>query len=123
MAFTAGVKIVSTIQLSNKYLITFDITGPTSYSRTTGIAITAATGGLNMSGFEFVDCTMDTTAVFQLEPQLNLAGFGNAVPSVILRPIATATGSAGGQSQTAGTEAANSTNLSTFSFRIQAFCV
>jgi hypothetical protein len=121
MAFKLGISLVSNIQLGNKMLITVDITGPASYSRTTGMVLTAAS--LGVGGFEFCDASLDTTNAFELNTQYNLGGSGNAVPSVIFRPYATATVTSGGQSQTVGTEAAASTNLSTFSFRVQLFCV
>ena len=121
MAFKTGITLVSNVPVGPKILITFDFTGPASYLRTAGMVVTAQQ--LGVGGFEFIDSSMDSTGTFQLEPQINNGGYGNAVPTMIMRPIAVSTATAGGQSQTAGTEAAVGTNLSTFSFRIQAFCV
>ena len=104
--------------VGDKYLVIFDTVGPASYSRTTGFVITAAS--LGMGGFDYVVCSCDSGNNFDVCVQFNLGGIGNAVPSIILRPIANATATVGGQSQTAGTEAAASTNLSALSFRL--FC-
>jgi hypothetical protein len=125
MAFTAGIKVLPgyPLQCGDKMVVVFDVTGPASYSRTTGIAIVAQTGGLNFGGFDWAQVTEDTTNAFDVQVQFNLAGFGNAVPSMILRPVSIATATVGGQSQTAGTEAATGTNLSQFSFRVMAYCV
>ena len=121
MAFTLGNQIVSNIQVGPKMLITFDHTGPASYSQSTGDVVNGS--DLGVGGFEFPDAGADTTNQFQGLWQLSQAGIGNGVPSAILRWYALKTGSIGGQSQTAGTEAAVGTNLSTFSLRAQIFCV
>jgi len=125
MAFTAGVKILPgyPVQMGPKMIVVFDIIGPSSYSRTTGIVLSATAGGLNLGGFDFGQATSDTQNLFDLQVQMNLGGYGNSVPSIILRPVSITTGSVGGQSQTAGTEAATSTNLSTFSWRVQVVMV
>src|SRR5215467_3305179 len=82
-----------------KYVLVYDFTGPTSYSRTTGIVVRAT--DLGMGGFDFATATSDTGNNFDCQIQMNLAGYGNAVPSIILRPVAIATATVGGQSQTA----------------------
>ena len=125
MAFTAGIKVLPgyPLQCGPKYVVVFDVTGPASYSRTTGIAVLATGSGINMGGFDWAQVTEDTTNAFDVQVQMNLAGYGNATPSLILRPVSIATATDGGQAQTAGTEAATGTNLSTFSFRVMAYMV
>jgi hypothetical protein len=123
--FTSGIKVLPgyPLQCGDKYVVVFDFAGPVSYSRTTGIVINALTSGLNLSGFDWAQATEDTTNTFDAQIQFSAGGFGNAVPSLILRPVSIVTATAGGQSQTAGTEAAAGTNLSQFSFRIMAYMV
>ena len=110
----------------DKILATFDHSGPASYTQFT----TPSTGGdkinaadIGVGGFDNVDVMVDTTGQFACYAVLNLGGYGNAVPSVILVYYSLVTATVGGQAQTVGTQVATATNLSTFSFRVQAFCV
>ena len=121
MAFTIGYSFVSNIQVGPKMLITVDTTGPSSYSPTTGQVVNAS--DLGVGGFEFPDAGADTTAKFAGQWVLPTAGGGNAVAQAQLHWISLTTGTVGGQSQVAGTDAAAGTNLSTFSIRIQIFAV
>jgi hypothetical protein len=121
MAFPVGNTIVSAIPVGNKWLVTFDHTGPASYSQTTEDVVNAA--DLGFGGFENVDVTSDTTSQFQPYLKLTGAGYGGAVASVKMAWFALVTATLGGQAQTLGTEAVAATNLSTFSVRIQAWCV
>ena len=121
MAFPIGNTIVSTIVVGNKYVVTIDHTGPTSYSQANGDVVNAS--DLGMGGFEFVDVAPDTSLQFQPYPEHTNGGYGNAVPSVELSWYALVTATLGGQAQTLGTEVVNGTNLSTFSVRLQCWCV
>jgi hypothetical protein len=121
MAFTAGNSFVSYIQVGPKIVITFDHTGPAVYSPTTGDVINAS--DLGVGGFEFPDAGVDTTAKFSGQCVLPGAGFGASQSSFQLHWISLTTATVGGQAQTAGTDAVASTNLSTFSLRLQIFCV
>ena|SRR5271155_2222763 len=121
MAGALTYSYVSYVQVSNKILITADVYGPTSYVPATGQAINAS--DLGVGGFEFPDATADTTAKFAGQSILNLAGIGNAVQSYQLHWISLVTATVGGQAQTGGLDAASGTNLSTFTLRIQVFCV
>ena len=112
--------------MGNKILINFDHAGPASYVQ----FATPATGGdvirasdINKGGFDNVDTTVDTTGQIACYAIHNLGGYGNAVTSVILVYYALVSATLGGQAQTIGTQIVAGTNLSTFSFRIQAFCV
>ncbi len=114
------------MQLSDKLLLTFDHSGPASYVQfvspsTGGDVINAA--DLGVGGFDNVDAMVDTTGQFAAYAIPTNGGYGNAVPSVRLVYFALAAGSIGGQTQVVGAQAVAATNLSTFSFRIQAFCV
>lgn len=121
MAVPLGNTIVSAVQVGNKTLVTFDHSGPASYSQANGDVINAA--DLGFGGFEMLQGGADSAAKFEAECVDNLGGFGNAVPSYILRWWNLTTATVGGQSQTLGTEATIATNLSTFSIRLQAWCV
>ena len=111
-----------------KYKAIFDHTGPTSYTRYVtgavpvgGDIITAIS--LGFGGFDNADDTVDTTGQINAVVVMDLGGTANAVPRVTIKYYALATATLGGQSQTIGTEIAASTNLSTFSFRFEAFMV
>ena len=121
MAFPLPNQIVATFQVGDKTMVVFDHVGPLSYVQATGDVINAA--DLGFGGFEFMDFLPDTTATFVSYPILELGGYGNAVPHATVHWWALVTGTKGGQSQTLGTEAAASTNLSTFSARFRALCV
>jgi|SRR5579864_3677086 hypothetical protein len=121
MAFAAGNTIVSTIPVGPRTVVTFDHIGPANYSQAVGDVINAA--DLGFGGFEFVDITADTTTQFEAFPEFSTGGNGNAVPSIEISWFSLLTASIGGQSQVLGTEAANGTNLSTFSIRLQAWMV
>ena len=121
MAFPIGNTIVSSIQVGNKYCVTFDHTGPSSYSQSTNDVINAA--DIGMGGIEFMDSSPDTTIQFQPYPTINGAGYGGAGSSIQLSWFALVTASLGGQSQVLGTEAIGASNLSTFSVRLHAWCV
>ena len=132
MAFTAGLKIVPgyPLQLADKFVIVFDRTGPTSYTQfvsSTGLGgdILKATGsGLNKGGFDYMDGDfLDTTGQVSVFPIVTLGGYGNAAPQVTLVYYSLVTATLGGVSQTANTQIAAATNLSTFSFRLRAFMV
>ena len=112
---------VSNIQVGPKMLLTVDVFGPTSYVPATGQVINAS--DLGVGGFEFPDASADTTAKFAGLSILNTAGIGNAVSSYQLHWISLVTATVGGQAQTGGLDAASGTNLSTFTLRIQVFCV
>jgi hypothetical protein len=121
MAFPVGNTIVSAIPVGNKWLVTWDHTGPASYSQTTGDVVNAA--DIGFGGFECVDSTVDTTSQLQPYVEHSSGGYGNAVASVELSWFSLVTATLGGQSQTAGTEVAATSNISTFSVRLQAWCV
>jgi hypothetical protein len=130
MAFPLGIKVLPGYpqQVGAKNQIVFDRVGPTSYTRyVTG---TTPTGGdtvkatsLGFGGFDNVDDTYDTTGQIQAAICMDLSGTGNAVPQITIKYYAAVTATLGGQSQTLGTEIAASTNLSTFSFRYEAYMV
>src|SRR5271155_2277055 len=121
MAGALTYSYVSYVQVSNKIVITADVYGPTSYVPATGQVINAS--DLGVGGFEFPDATADTTSKFAGQSILNLAGVGNAVQSYQLHWISLTSGSVAGQTQVAGTDATSASNLSTFTLRIQVFCV
>ena len=132
MAFTLGNQSLPgyPLQLGDKILNVFDHTGPTSYTQfvpATGVGgdvVIANQSGLNVGGFDYLDAdTADTTGQIQCFPVFFLGGFGNAVPQVSLRYFSLVTATLGGQAQTAGTEIAATTNLSTFSWRLRALAV
>ena len=130
MAFTIGNRPLPGYpqQVGAKYQIIFDHTGPTSYVRyVTG---TTPVGGdiikataLGFGGFDNVDDTVDTTGQINAVVVMDQGGNANAVPQVTIKYYALVTATLGGQSQTIGTEIAASTNLSTFSFRFEAYMV
>jgi hypothetical protein len=114
--------IVSTTPVGGRTLVTFDHTGPATYATATGDVINAS--DLGYGGFEFPDCSIDTSNQFQGLCQLNLGGSGNAVPSFILRWYPTVTQTFGTKAQVAGAEALNgTTGLNALTVRIQAFMV
>ena len=128
MAFVTGIKPLPgyPTPVADKIKIKADRTGPASYTQFT----TPSTGGdvmnasdVGVGGFDFVDVGADTTGQIQAYAVYNLGGYQNAVPSVILVYYSLVTATLGGQGQTAGTQVAATTNLSTFSWRIDADCV
>jgi len=131
MAFPIGISILPGYpnQVGAKNQIVFDRTGPTSYVRyvtgTTPVGgdTIKAQVGLNFGGFDNMDDTVDTTGQINALVIMDKAGFGNAVSQVTIKYIATVTATLGGQSQTANTEIAAGTNLSTFSFRFECYMV
>lgn len=132
MAFKTGNQILPGYEmpLSDKELVIFDHTGPASYTQyvaSTGLGgeiLKAASGGLNRGGFDYVDGDFaDTTGQIVVYPVATTGGSGNAVPQVTLIYYSLVTASLGGVSQTAGTQIAAATNLSTFSFRLRALMV
>lgn len=131
MAFKLGISVLPGYPqpLGSKYLLMFDRTGPTSYTQFTaatgvgGDVLKATQGGLNFGGFDNVDDTFDTTGQVEAVVVMFLAGSGNAVPQVTIKYFSLVTATLGGVSQTANTEIAAGTNLSTFSFRFQAVAV
>lgn len=130
MAFPLGNTILPGYEmpLGDKLLLHFDHTGPASYTQV--VTGTTPTGGdtinaldLGRGGFDNLDIMMDTTGqVYALAIPV-AGGVGNAVPSVILKWFSAVTATLGGKSQTAGSEIAAGTNLSTFSVRVQAIMV
>lgn len=130
MAFPLGNRVLPGYpqQVGAKNQVIFDHTGPTSYVRyVTG---TTPVGGdivtalsLGFGGFDNVDDTVDTTGQISAVVVMDLAGNANAVPRVTIKYYALVTATLGGQSQTINTEIAASTNLSTFSFRFEAYMV
>lgn len=128
MAFTTGSKPLPGYprQLGAKIQQVFDRTGPASYSLYTS----PSTGGdvmnasdLAVGGFDRVGVGVDTTGQISCDVIINLGGYQNAVPSVILVYYSRVTATLGGQAQTAGTQIVAATNLSTFSWRVEANCV
>lgn len=131
MAFKTGNTILPgyELQVSDKLLVTFDHTGPSSYTQFVastgagGDVIKAASGGLNRGGFDRMTATVDSTGQIVAYPVFFLGGYGNAVPQVSIKYVSLVSATLGGQSQTAGAEVAASTNLSTFSWRFEAWMV
>ena len=113
-----------------KYQVIFDHPGPASYTQLTagttptgGDKISASGGGLNFGGFDKVDGGYDSTGQISASVIPLGSGYGNATPSVIVKYVSLVTATLGGQAQTAGSEIAATTNLSTFSWRMQAIAV
>jgi hypothetical protein len=131
MAFNTGITILPgyPLQVGDKMLAIFDRTGPTSYTQYStstllgGDILFANTGGMAFGGFDRIISSLDTTGQITCNTITTLGGYGNAVPQVTFKYVSNVTASLGGQSQTAGNEIAASTNLSTFSFRIEAYMV
>jgi len=128
MAFPTGIRSLAGYEmpLGDKLLQIFDRTGPTSYTQfvspsTGGDVMTAS--GLNRGGFDFVTAGLDTTGQIVAVVLMNLGGNSNAVPSVIIVYRSLVTATLGGQSQTANTQIAASTNLAAFSWRFLAVTV
>lgn len=128
MAFALGNKPVSGYPqpFGDKIAQTFDHTGPASYTQfstpTTGGDVLNASD-IGVGGIDTMRGGIDTTGQIACYVVNYLGGYANAVPKVILIYYALVTASLGGQSQTIGTQVAASTNLSTFSFRLEALCV
>jgi hypothetical protein len=131
MAFTVGNTILPGYVMPlthSKYILHVDHTGPASYTQV--VTGTTPTGGdrinasdLGMGGFDNCDTMMDTTGqLYALIIPVG-GGNGNAVPYVILKWFSAVTATLGGASQTAGSEVAAGTNLSTFSLRVEAIMV
>lgn len=106
----------------------FDHSGPASYTQVT--PGTTPVGGdlvnaidLGMGGIERFESGLDTTAQWSVSAIPVSGGFGNAIPTVRLKWTALVTATVGGQAQTAGSEAAAATNLSTFNIRAGAWGV
>jgi hypothetical protein len=131
MAFPLGITVLPGYpnQVGVKNQIVFDRTGPTSYvqyvsaTKVGGDVIKATGGGLNFGGFDNMDDTIDDTGQINALVVMDRAGFGNAVPQVTIRYISLVTATLGGVSQTANSEIAAGTNLSTFSFRYETYMV
>lgn len=125
MAFTKGNQPLAGYPQpqGEKIKLIFDHTGPASYTQFT----TPTTGGdvinasdVGQGGFDELRGGVDTTGQFICYPILYLGGYANAVPKAILAYYALVTATLGGQSQTIGTQVAASTDLSGFSFRLEA---
>jgi hypothetical protein len=106
----------------------FDHAGPTSYTQVTAGA--TPTGGdvinatdLGFGGFDRVEGGTDATAQWSVIAIPVNGGSGNALKSYILKWTALVTATLGGQAQTAGSEAAATTNLTTFFVRMRATIV
>lgn len=108
--------------VGEKLMTTFDHFGPTSYSQASGDVINAS--DLGRGGFDYMQADM-TDPTGQLIAYLvpTGAGGGNGIPSVKLLWYSLVTATVGGQAQTAGTQIVNTTNLSTFSLRLNALMV
>ena len=110
-----------------KKLVVFDHTGPTSYTQfsspsTGGDVVNAS--DLGEGGFDFLDSDMtDVNGQVYVQVQPINGGNGNAIPSVRLIWYSLVTATIGGQSQTANTQIAASTNLSAITIRLRAMCV
>jgi hypothetical protein len=114
--------------IGDKYWIHFDHTGPASYTQ--HVAATTPTGGdiinasdLGVGGFDNMDSMMDSTGRFYAIPLPIAGGSGNAVTQMMLIWYSAVTATVGGQAQTAGSEVAAGTNLSSFALRIEAICI
>lgn len=116
--------------LGAKYLTVFDHNGPTSYTQA-GIAGVVSSGGdvinaldIGIGGFDVFESDMvDSTGQLYALVIATNGGSGNAVPSVRVVWYSRVTATVGGQAQTANTEVAASTNLSTFVLRCRALGV
>jgi len=128
MAFPTGIRSLAGYEmpLGDKLLQIFDRTGPTSYVQfvtpNTGGDVLSANGP-NRGGFDKVIAGVDTTGQIIAYVVNNLGGNSNAVPSVIVVYYSLVTATLGGQSQTANTQIAASTNLAAFSWRFLAVTV
>lgn len=110
--------IVSIFPQENKYIITFDHSGPSSYAQSTGDVVNAT--DLGFGGIEYINVAGDSSKTYYVWPIFNLAippsvGYpsptgGNAVPSVQIHWYAFS----------GNAEVGNGTNLSTFAVRLQA---
>jgi hypothetical protein len=130
MAFTTGIRVLPGYPqpVGAKYQLVFDRTGPTSYVRYVTGAVPVGgdvlkASALGMGGFDNVDDTVDTTGQIAALVCMDQGGNGNAVGQVTIKYIAQVTATLGGQSQTANTELAAGTNVSTFSFRFECYMV
>ena len=129
MAFPLGIRSLPGYEKplgGGKLLQTFDRTGPASYTQFTS----PSTGGdklnaldVQRGGFDKVIGGTDVTGQIEARVVMNLGGSANAVPSVLIVYYSLVTATLGGQSQTAGTQIAASTNLSAFSWRFFATTV
>lgn len=128
MAFQLGTRSLPGYEmaLGEKLLQIFDRTGPASYTQfvspTTGGDVLTAQS-LSRGGFDNVIVGVDTTGQIQARVVMNLGGNANAVPSVIVTYYSLVSTTLGGQSQTANTQIAATTNLSAFSWRFEAVTV
>lgn len=113
----------------NKRVIYFDHNGPASY--TTFVPGAAPSGGdpilntdLGEPGFDSLETDMlDSTGQFTAYVCPGAGGTGGATTkSMIIVWYSLVTATVGGQAQTAGAQVASTTNLSTFSIRVRAFC-
>lgn len=125
MAFALGNKPLAGYPQprGSKYKSIFDHTGPASYTQFTS----PSTGGdvinasdIGAGGIERIALGTDSLGKISSTVILNLAGYANAVPSVIITYTSLVTATLGGQSQTAGTQIAAATDLSGFSWRAEA---
>ena len=108
--------------VGNKYLVVFDHSGPASYSQSAGDVVNAI--DLGMGGFDYVETDMyDPTGVVYAEVVPTGGGGGNAIQSFKILWYAVATGTIGGQAQTAGQQIVAGTNLSALNIRVLAWCV
>jgi hypothetical protein len=91
-----------------------DYAGSSSYVQG-GDSISPSTFGLNSTIWTLIG-SMDQSCKFRVEPR----ALNNGVTQWQLVFVSLTTGTVGGQSQTAGAEAATGTNLSTFKVRLAA---
>lgn len=128
MAFPIGNTPLAGYPMSwgSKYENIFDHTGPASYAQ----FVAPSTGGdiisadsLGMGGFDKAIGGVDTTGQILALVFNRTGGNGNASGAVTVKYWALVTATLGGQSQTINTQIAATTDLSTFSFRIQATMV
>ena len=114
-------------QVGGKNVVAFDHSGPSSYSQA-GIAGVISSGGdvinasdIGMGCFDTFEAdAVDSTGQLFCEVQMIAGNAGNAIPSVRLIWYSRVTATVGGQAQTANSEVAASTNLSTFFLRCRA---
>ncbi len=97
-----------------RYYAPIDYSGPSSYVQG-GDAIGAASFGM-FNNIQTLIGSMDQSNKFRAEPR----PLANGVTQWQIVWISLTTGTVGGQSQTAGTEAATGTNLSTYTVRLSA---
>lgn len=116
--------------VGDKNVTIFDHPGPSSYSQAGNSGVVSSGGDvinaldIGMGGFDIFEAdTFDSTGQLYAEVILTNGNNGNAIPSVRLLWYSRVTATVGGQAQTANTEVAASTNLSTFFLRCRATSV